>query len=61
MKPKEIVDTLLKISMIVALICSVFIAVQAFVFNNTEYKPRFLAWQTPMILALLTELFLIEK
>jgi hypothetical protein len=61
MKSKEIIDTLLKISMVVALLCSVFITVQAFIFNNTEYKTRFLAWQTPMILALLTELFLMQK
>jgi Na+-transporting NADH:ubiquinone oxidoreductase subunit NqrC len=59
MKTKEIIDYVLKISLVIALLCSIFITVQAFMLNNTEYKTRFLAWQTPMILALLTEIYLL--
>jgi Na+-transporting NADH:ubiquinone oxidoreductase subunit NqrC len=60
MKLKQTIDNVLKISLLVALICSIYITIQAFVLNNTEYKTRFLAWQTPMIIALLTELYLLQ-
>jgi len=60
MKLKQIVDNVLKISLIIALVCSIYITIQAFVMNKTEYKTRFLAWQSPMILALLTEIYLLQ-
>jgi hypothetical protein len=53
----EIVDIFLKISLLVALGCSIFIFVQAIVFKKHEYKDRFLTWQMPMIFALLIDIY----
>jgi hypothetical protein len=57
----DIIDILLKISLLVALGCSVFIFIQAIIFKKYEYKERFLSWQMPMIIALLTELYLLSN
>lgn len=57
----EIVDVLLKISLLIALLCSTYIFVNAFALKRVEYKSRFLAWQLPMIIALLFEIYLIEN
>jgi len=56
----EVVDLILKISLITALGCSVYIFIQALIFNQSEYKSRLLSWQMPMIIALLTELYLLS-
>jgi hypothetical protein len=55
----EIIDILLKISLLIALGCSIYIFVQALIFKQNEYKGRFLSWQMPMILALLIDIYLI--
>jgi len=57
----EIVDILLKISLLIALGCSTYIFIQAIIFKKREYKDRFLSWQMPMIIALLTELYLLSN
>lgn len=54
------VDITLKLSLFIALICSLFILLQYFIFDNKEYKCPFMAWQGPMIAALLMELYLIR-
>ena len=61
MKLKTFVDISLKISLIIALLCSTYIFVQTFVFKQREYKNSFLAWQLPMIIALLMEIYLLEE
>ena len=61
MKIKMFVDTTLKISLIIALLCSTYIFVQTFVFKKRDYKNRFLAWQLPMIIALLMEIYLLGE
>lgn len=55
----EIVDILLKISLLIALACSIYIFIQASVFKHSDYKNRLLTWQMPMIFALATDLFLL--
>jgi len=50
----------LKITLIVALICSVYIYINVFVFKHKHYSKQFDAWQFPMILALLSDLYLIK-
>jgi len=57
----EVVDLLLKISLLTALGCSVYIFVQALIFKKSEYRERLLSWQMPMIIALLTELYLLSN
>jgi len=57
----EIVNILLKISLLIALGCSIYIFVQALVFKDKEYTLRFQSWQMPMIFALITDLFLLSK
>jgi hypothetical protein len=54
----DVVDLLLKISLLVALGCSIFIFVQALIFKNSEYRERLMSWQMPMIFALVTDLYL---
>jgi hypothetical protein len=56
---REIIDILLKISLLTALGCSIYIFIQAMVYKHNEYKGRFLSWQMPMILALLIDIYLI--
>jgi len=57
----EIVDILLKVSLLTALGCSLYIFIQAIVFKRKDYRERFLSWQMPMIIALLTELYLLSN
>jgi len=54
----EVVDLLLKIALFTALGCSLYIFIQALVFKQQIYRDRLLSWQMPMIIALLTELYL---
>ncbi len=56
----SIVDICLKISLIVALVCSIYILIQGFVFKHPEYKSRFMSWQAPMIFAILIDIYLVE-
>lgn len=56
----SIVDICLKISLIVALVCSMYILIQGFIFKKPEYKSRFMSWQAPMIFALLVDMYLVE-
>ena len=56
----EIVDILLKISLFIALSCSVYIFIQAVVFKKKDYRDRLLSWQMPMIIVLLTEIYLLS-
>jgi len=57
----EVVDLLLKIALLTALGCSVYIFIQAIIFKQKDYRERFLSWQMPMIIALLTELYLLSN
>jgi len=57
----EIVDILLKVSLLTALGCSLYIFIQAIIFKRKDYRERFLSWQMPMIIALLTELYLLSN
>ena len=57
---RVLVDIILKIALIIALICSLFILVMYWVFKDKEYRCPFMAWQGPMIAALLIELYLIN-
>lgn len=54
------IDMTLKISLTIALLCSSYIFIQVFLFKNPEYKPKLLAWQLPMIIAILIEIHLLE-
>jgi hypothetical protein len=53
-------ETLLLVSLVVALACSVTIAVQVYVFKETKYKRKFSTWQAPMIFAILADLYFLE-
>ena len=55
------IDIILKISLMIALLCSAYIFTQALVFKNQHYKSKLLAWQLPMIIAILIEIHLLEK
>jgi hypothetical protein len=57
----EIVDILLKISLVIALGCSIYIFIQALIFKHKEYTMRFQSWQMPMIFALVIDLFLLSN
>lgn len=57
----DILDTLLKISLLIALGCSIYIFVQAVIFKHVDYKDRLLTWQMPMIFALVTDLILLSN
>jgi len=57
----ETVDILLKVSLLIALGCSIYIFIQATLLKNTNYTTRLQSWQMPMIFALITDLFLLSK
>lgn len=54
------IDVILKVSLLIALICSIFIMIMYFIFKDKEYTCPFMAWQGPMIAALLIELYLMN-
>jgi hypothetical protein len=54
------IEQVLLVSLLVALACSVVIAVQVYVFKNKTYKRTFSTWQAPMIFALLADLYFLE-
>lgn len=57
----KMIDITLKISLIIALMCSAYIFIQAFVVKNPVHKSKLLAWQLPMIIAILIEIHLLEN
>lgn len=57
----EVVDLLLKIALLTALGCSLYIFIQAIIFKKKDYRNKFLCWQMPMIVALLTEIYLLSN
>jgi hypothetical protein len=61
MKFNKMIDMTLKISLIIALFCSAYIFIQAILIKNKDYKSKLLAWQLPMILAILIEIHLLEN
>lgn len=50
---------ILFVSLIVALICSMYIAYSVYVMGNKEHRKVFSVWQMPMLFAILGELYLI--
>lgn len=57
---RELVEIVLKIALIIALLCSLFILVQFIIYKKKEYSYGFMAWQAPMLAALLLEIYLVE-
>jgi len=51
---------ILKISLIVALICSFYIFIHVIVLKKNTYFSGFVSWQFPMILALVTDIYLMK-
>jgi len=54
-----IIDKILIFSLFIALICSVFILIEVLYFKNHTYKKTFSSWQTPMIFAMLVDIYLL--
>ena len=54
-----IVKKILFGSLIVALICSMYIAYSVYVMRNTQHQKIFSVWQMPMIFAILGEMYLL--
>jgi len=54
-----IVDWVLIVSLFIALLCSSIILVEVVYYKNHNYKKTFSSWQSPMIFALLMDLYLI--
>lgn len=50
------VETILKISLFVALLCSFYIFFSHLVLKNSKYNSIFSTWQFPMILAIFLDL-----
>ena len=55
-----LLENILFVALLVALACSITIAVQVYVFKQTNYKRKFSTWQAPMIFAILADLYLLE-
>lgn len=53
------IDWILLISLSVALVCSMIISFEVYYLKNHHYKKTFSAWQMPMILAMLIDIYLI--
>ena len=53
------VKKILFLSLVVALLCSMYIAYSVYVVGNNEHRKIFSVWQMPMIFAILGELYLI--
>lgn len=53
------VDWILILSLLTALICSIIILIEVVFYKNHNYKKTFSSWQTPMIFAMIVDLYLI--
>lgn len=60
MRNFQTIETILFISLIVALICSIIICYRVYVLNDNTFKSRFSTWQMPMILAIIADLYFIQ-
>jgi uncharacterized integral membrane protein len=54
---KETAKWILIVSLLIAILSSLFIFIMVVVLDNKEYKTIFTAWQFPMILAVFLDLF----
>lgn len=54
-----IIESILLVSLLIALLCSIIILVEVFYYKNNDYKKTFSSWQAPMIFAMLIDLYLI--
>ena len=54
------IEIILTISLITALICSIIICVQVYIYKNTHYVKMFSTWQMPMIFAILADLYFMK-
>ena len=52
------IDWILIISLFIALICSTIILTEVLYFKNHTFKKTFSSWQTPMIFAMLIDIYL---
>lgn len=53
-------EQILLASLIVALICSIIISIQVYIYKNKYYKSSFSTWQMPMIFAILADVYLLR-
>ena len=60
MQKLNTIEIVLTISLIVALLCSIIICVQVYIFKNTHYLKLFSTWQMPMIFAILADLYFMK-
>jgi cytochrome bd-type quinol oxidase subunit 2 len=60
MRNLNIAETLLLISLVVALVCSIWIAYFVYVRRDRHYSEGFSTWQMPMIFAILADLYLMR-
>jgi len=56
----DILEWVLVISLSIALLCSIIICFQVYIFKNGHYKRMFSTWQMPMIFALVADLYFIQ-
>jgi len=50
-------EIVLTLALITALVCSIIICVQVYVYKNKHYLKLFSTWQMPMIFAILADLY----
>jgi len=56
----NLVEKILCVSLIVALVCSLWIAYHVYVLRDGYYRKGFSTWQLPMIFAILADLYLLR-
>ena len=57
----RLVDWILVLSLSVALVCSLFISIEVYYYKNYQYRKTFSSWQSPMLIALLADIYIMCK
>ena len=60
MRGLNIVEWILFIALLVALVCSIWIAYLVYVRRDWHYREGFSTWQMPMIFAIMADLYLMR-
>jgi hypothetical protein len=57
----RLVDWILVLSLSVALVCSLFISIEVYYYKKYDHIKTFSSWQSPMLIALLADIYIMCK
>ena len=56
----DMLESILVVSLVISLLCSIIICYQVYIVKNKYYKSSFSTWQMPMIFAILADLYFMK-